>query len=90
MANESAWVLPLLEICDKLNRLKLGRRRLTWLRYSYILTSLASISPFTWPITSLESENISTTFPPIFCTMAIPYNRATYSASLFVAENPQS
>ena len=24
VANESAWVLPLLEMCDKLNRLKLG------------------------------------------------------------------
>ena len=88
VANESAWVLPLLEMCDKLNRSKLGRRRLTWLRYSCILTSLASISPFTWPTTSLESENISTTFPPIFYTMAIPCNKASYSASLFVAENP--
>ena len=47
VANESAWVLPLLEMCDKLNRSKLGRKRLTWLRYSCILTSLASISPFT-------------------------------------------
>ena len=88
VASESAWVLPLLEMCDKLNRSKLGRRRLTWLRYSFILTSLASISPFTWPTTSLESENISTTFPLIFCTMAIPCNKASYSASLFVVENP--
>ena len=47
VANKSAWVLPLLEMCDKLNRSKLGRRRLTWLRYSCILTSLASISPIT-------------------------------------------
>ena len=29
MANEFAWVLPLLEMCDKLNRSKLGQRRLT-------------------------------------------------------------
>ena len=29
VANESAWVLPLLVMCDKLNRLKPGRRRLT-------------------------------------------------------------
>ena len=55
VANESAWMLPLLEMCDKLNRSKLVRRRLTWLRYSCILTSLASISPFTWLTTSLES-----------------------------------
>ena len=88
MANESAWAFPLLEMCDKLNKSKLGRRRLTWLRYSCILTSLASSSPFTWPTTSLESENISTIFPPIFYTMAIPCNKALYSASLFVAENP--
>ena len=88
VANESTWVLPLLEMCDKLNRSKLGRRCLNWLRYSCILTSLASISPLTWPITSLESENISTTFPPIFYTMAIPCNKASYSVSLFIAENP--
>ena len=29
VANESVWVLPLLEMCDKLNKSKLGRRRLT-------------------------------------------------------------
>ena len=28
-ANESAWVFPLLEMCDKLNRSKLGCMRLT-------------------------------------------------------------
>ena len=88
VANESAWVFPLLEMCDKLNRSKPDRRRLTWLRYSCILASLASNFPFTWPTTSLESENISNIFPPIFCTMVIPYNKASYSASLFVAENP--
>ena len=47
VANKSAWVLPLQEMCDKLNRLKPDQRRLTWLRYSCILTSLASISPLT-------------------------------------------
>ena len=47
VANESVWVFPLLEMCDKLNRSKLSHRRLTWLRYSCILTSLASNSPFT-------------------------------------------
>ena len=88
VANESVWVFPLLEMCDKLNRSKLGHRHLTWLRYSCILISLAFNSPFTWPTTSLESKNISTIFPPIFCTMAIPCNKASYSASLFVAENP--
>ena len=88
MANESAWVFPLLETCDKLKRSKSNCRHSTWLKYSYILVSLASNSPFTWPTTNLESENISTSFPPIFYTMAIPCNNALYSASLFVAENP--
>ena len=88
VANESTWVFPLLETCDKLKRSKSDCRCLTWLKYSYILVSLAFNSPFTWPTTNLESENISTAFPPIFCTMAIPCNNASYSASLFVAENP--
>ena len=88
VANESVWVFPLLEMCDKLNRSKFGCKRLTWLKYSCILTSLASNFPFTWPTISLEFENISTVFPPIFYTMAIPYNKVSYSASLFVAENP--
>ena len=88
VANESAWVFPLLEMCDKLNRSNLGCMCLTWLRYSCIFASLAFNSPFTWPTTSLESENISTIFPPIFYTMTIPCNKASYSASLFVAENP--
>ena len=88
VASESAWVFSLLETCDRLKRSKSDCKRLTWLKYSYILASLASNSPFTWPTTNLKSENISTAFPPIFCTMAIPYNNAPYSASLFVAENP--
>ena len=37
---------------------------------------------------SLESENISTAFPPILWTIAIPISKASYSASLFVVENP--
>ena len=47
VANESAWVFPLLEMCDKLNRSKFGYKRLTWLKYSCILAFLASNSPFT-------------------------------------------
>ena len=86
-ANESAWVFPLLETCDKLKRSKSDYKRLTWLKYYCILTSLASNSPFTWPITNLESENISTVFLLIFCTMVISCNNASYSVSLFVAEN---
>ena len=75
-------------MCDRLKRSKFDYKRLTWLKYSYILVSLAFNSPFTWPTTSLESENISTAFPPIFYTMAIPCYKASYSASLFVAKNP--
>ena len=61
---------------------------LIWLKYPCILTSLASSSPFTWLTTNLEFENISTAFPPIFCIVAIPCNKASYSTSFFVAENP--
>ena len=79
VANESAWVFPLLETCDKLKRSKSDCKHLTWLKYFCILASLASNSPFTWPTTNLESENISTAFPSIFCTMSIPCNKASYS-----------
>ena len=81
-------MFPFLKTCDRLKRSKSNCKRLTWLKYSCILASLASNSPFTWPTTNLESENISTAFPPIFCTMTIPCSKASYSASFFVAENP--
>ena len=74
-------------MCDKLKRSKYDCRRLTWLKYSCILASLASNSPFTWPTINLESENISTDFLHIFYTMVISCNNASYSASLFVAKN---
>ena len=66
MAKESACVFPLLGICSKLKELKRDYRRLTWFKYSCILSSLASNSPFTWPTTSLEFENVFTVFPPNF------------------------
>ena len=47
---------------------------------------LTSNSPWTWLITSLEFENISTTFPPIFWTIVIHTSRSSYSALLFVVE----
>ena len=86
VARESACVFPLLGICNKLKDSNSNCKCLTWFKYSCILTSLASNSPFTWPTINLESENISIDFPPIFCTMTILTNRASYSASLFVAE----
>ena len=88
VANESASVFPLPESCDKLKNSKSDCKRLTWLKYSYILTSLAFSSPFTWPTINLEFEKTSTAFPTIFCTMAIPCNKASYLASLFMIENP--
>ena len=88
VAKESAWVFLLLGICDKSKNSNFVCIRLTWPKYSCNLVSRASNSPFTWPTTSLESENISTAFPPIFWTIAIPINKASYSASLFIAENP--
>ena len=66
VAKESAWVFPFLGIYDKSKNSNFVCIRLAWLKYSYILVSRASNSSFTWPTTSLESENISTVFPPIF------------------------
>ena len=91
VAKESACVLPFLGICSKLKDSNPYYKHLTWFKYFCILTTLASNSPFTWPITNLESENISTTFLLIFWTMNISttfLRRASYSTSLFVAEKP--
>ena len=88
VAKESTWVFPFLGIYDKSKNSNFVCIRLAWLKYFCILVSHASNSPFTWPTTSLESENISTVFPPIFWTIAILINRASYSASLFVAKKP--
>ena len=87
IAKESAWVFPLLGICDKSKNSNFACIRLTWPKYSCILVSRASSSPFTGPTTSLESENISTALPPIFWTIVIPISKVSYSASLFVVEN---
>ena len=86
IARESVCALPFLGIWNKSKESNSDCRYLTWLRYPYILSSFASNSPFTWPTTSLESENTFTDFPPILWTMAIPINIASYLASLFVAE----
>ena len=86
VARESTCVFPLLGICNMLKDSNPGCKCLTWLKYPYILTSLASNSPFTWPTTNLESKNISTAFLPILWTMAIPISRASYFTSFFVAE----
>ena len=90
VARESVRVFPLLGIWSRLrlNNSNFDCRNLTWVKYPCILSSLTSNSPPTWPTTSLESENTFMVFPPIFWTMDIPSNKASYSASLFVAENP--
>ena len=88
VAKESAWVFPLLGMCSKLKDSNLDCKFLTWLKYSCILTFLASNSPWTWPTTNIEFENISIAFPPILWTMVIPTKRASYLASLFVVEKP--
>ena len=82
MAKESAWVFPLLGMCYKLKDSNPNYKCLIWLKYYCILPSLTSNSPWTWPTTSIESENISTAFPPIFWNMVIPTNGVSYSASL--------
>ena len=86
VARESACVFPLLGMCNRLNDLNFDCKCLTWLKYPCILSSLASSSPPTWPTTSLKSKNIFTVFTPALWTMDIPSNKASYSASLFVAE----
>ena len=88
MARELAWVFPLIGMCSKLKDSNPDCKCLTWFKYSCILTSLTSNSPFTWPTTNLEFENIFTVFPPIFWTIIIPTNRASYSSSLFMVEKP--
>ena len=88
VARESAWVFLFLGTYDKLKNLNPDCKCLTWLKYSCILRSLASNSPWTWPTTNLESENTSTAFPPNFWTIIIPVSRALYSVSLFVVEKP--
>ena len=87
VVRESTCVFPLLGTCNKLKDLNPACKHLTWPRYPYILSSLTSNSPFTWPTTNLKSENISIVFPPILYTMTIPISRVSYSASLFVAKN---
>ena len=71
MARELTWVFPLLGMCYKLKNSNPDYKYLTWFKYSCILTSLTSNSPFTWPTINFESENISTVFPPNFWTMVI-------------------
>ena len=88
VARESACVFPLLGMCSRLNDSNFDCKCLTWLKDPCILSSLASSSPLTWPTTSLESENIFTTFPHTLWTMDITSNKASYSASLFVAKKP--
>ena len=65
VARESAWVFPLLGMCCRLNDSTFIFRCLIWAKYPCILSSLASNLPFTWPMTSLEFENILADFPPI-------------------------
>ena len=67
---------------------KAGLRLPDFDEISCIHWSLAPNSPLTYLTTSLESEKTSTTFPPSLLTMAIPTNKASYSPSLFMAENP--
>ena len=65
VARESEYVFLLLGIYNKVKDSNPNYKRLTWFKYSCILKSLASNSPFNWPTTNLEFENISTVFHPI-------------------------
>ena len=75
-------------MCCRLNDSNFFYKYLIRVKYHYILSSLTSNSPFTWPTTSLESENIVADFLPILWTIDIHSSNASYSASLFVAEKP--
>ena len=88
VARESTYVFPFLGMWCRLNDSNFDCRNLTWFKYPYILSSLASNSPPTWLTTSLESENTFMAYSPILWTMDTPSNKASYSTSLFVAENP--
>ena len=88
VANELAWEFLLLGTCFIEKALKLDCSCLILPRYHCILWSLASNSPFTCLMISLESEKTSTTLPSSFFTIIIPARRASYSASLFVAGKP--
>ena len=88
MARESIYVFLLLRIWCKEKKSNPDCKCLAQFRYSCILTFLASSFLFTWPTTNIKSENIFIAFHPILRTIAIPSNKASYSTSLFVAENP--
>ena len=64
VARESACTFLLLGTCNKTKYSNPDCKRLTWLKYSCILGSLVSNSPWTWPTTSFESENIPLLFHP--------------------------
>ena len=85
LVRESKCVFLFLGIQSKEKESNLDCRCLFWFKYSCILTSLASSSPFTWSTTNIESENIFTTLPPIFRTIAVPSSKTLHSATLFVA-----
>ena len=84
VARESACVFSLLGTCSRLKDSNLDSKCLTWLKYLCILLSFASSSPFTWPTNNLEFENIFIAFHPIFWTMDIPSNKASYSHYLWL------
>ena len=87
IANESVWEFWPLGICLMERTSKLDWACLTLLRYPCIRWSLALNYPLTCPTTILESEKTFTTFPSSLLTIAIPTNKTSYRASLFVARN---
>ena len=62
VAKELTCVFSFLGICSKLKDSNPDCNYLIWFKYSCILTSLASNSPFTWPTTNLKSKTSSLPF----------------------------
>ena len=60
---------------------------LTFPKYFFICSSLASHVPFTWPITNWESPWTRTESAPSDFTSYKPWSRTLYSASLLVVWN---
>ena len=57
---------------------------LTYSRYFFIISPLHSESPFTWFVTTWESQWITTLMAPTAIARSSPLTSASYSASLLV------
>ena len=85
VANKSVWLFWLLGTLTTLTFWKPARKLSNIFKYYDIRWSLASKLPSIRLTTSLESENISTSFAPRFLMALSPAIRTSYSTLLFEA-----